>query len=90
MSSFSQDVEPGTRDTAGRSNNPIDRDCSILHCIYAMQDRAIPVDITESRAYRYTTGKAQRASMAQEELQESKLTKAGGRKPTHGCSYPMV
>ena len=28
--------------------------------------------------------------MAQEELQESKLTKAGGRKPTHGCSYPMV
>ena len=36
------------------------------------------------------TGKAQRASMAQEELQESKLTKAGGRKPTHGCNYPMV
>ena len=28
--------------------------------------------------------------MAQEELQESKLTKAGGRKPTHGCNYPMV
>ena len=28
--------------------------------------------------------------MAQEELQESKLTKAGGRKPTHGCYYPMV
>ena len=28
--------------------------------------------------------------MAQEELQESKLTKAGGRKPTHGCIYPMV
>ena len=36
------------------------------------------------------TGKAQRASLAQEELQESKLTKAGGRKPTHGCNYPMV
>ena len=36
------------------------------------------------------TGKAQRASMAQEKLQESKLTKAGGRKPTHGCNYPMV
>ena len=36
------------------------------------------------------TGKAQRASMAQEGLQESKLTKAGGRKPTHGCNYPMV
>ena len=28
--------------------------------------------------------------MAQEELQESKLTKAGGRKPTHGYKYPMV
>ena len=28
--------------------------------------------------------------MAQEELQESKLTKAGGRTPTHGCNYPMV
>ena len=28
--------------------------------------------------------------MAQEELQESKLTKAGGWKPTHGCNYPMV
>ena len=28
--------------------------------------------------------------MAQEELQESKLTKVGGRKPTHGCNYPMV
>ena len=28
--------------------------------------------------------------MAQKELQESKLTKAGGRKPTHGCNYPMV
>ena len=28
--------------------------------------------------------------MAQEELQEGKLTKAGGRKPTHGCNYPMV
>ena len=28
--------------------------------------------------------------MVQEELQESKLTKAGGRKPTQGCNYPMV
>ena len=38
------------------------------------------------------TRKAQRASMAQEELQESKLTKAGagGSPPTDGCNYPMV